>query len=216
MKPVEPLQWCEERAPNDYCPYNHCIAETPFGRFVISWKGWKDYPDFVPEEQPWMDGSSEETWCPCWDTLEEAKAACEAEYRRRLMLALDEDLASNRLRFCPAHGQQPANAWGCPECVREMREQLAQSVDPLAAKALDVLEALARRAASGQELTIKQDRGYGTAILIADGGHTHVGGDYWESAEENFKEFVREMHDQLCCNRGLSWVSTEHCPHSIQ
>ena len=26
-----------------------------------------------------------------------------------------------RLRQCPTHGQQPPNAWGCPECVREMR-----------------------------------------------------------------------------------------------
>jgi hypothetical protein len=26
-----------------------------------------------------------------------------------------------RLRKCPTHGQQPPNAWGCPECVRELR-----------------------------------------------------------------------------------------------
>ena len=30
-----------------------------------------------------------------------------------------------RLRKCPTHGQQPPNAWGCPECVREMRGELA-------------------------------------------------------------------------------------------
>jgi hypothetical protein len=30
-----------------------------------------------------------------------------------------------RLRQCPTHGQQPENAWGCPECVRELREELA-------------------------------------------------------------------------------------------
>jgi hypothetical protein len=27
----------------------------------------------------------------------------------------------DRLRWCPSHGQQPRNAWGCPECVRELR-----------------------------------------------------------------------------------------------
>jgi hypothetical protein len=30
-----------------------------------------------------------------------------------------------RLRRCPTHGQQPPNAWGCPECVRELRGELA-------------------------------------------------------------------------------------------
>jgi hypothetical protein len=33
---------------------------------------------------------------------------------------------TSRLRYCDVHGQQPENAWGCPECVREMRHQLAQ------------------------------------------------------------------------------------------
>jgi hypothetical protein len=32
-----------------------------------------------------------------------------------------------RLRYCDVHGQQPDNAWGCPECVREMRQQLAEA-----------------------------------------------------------------------------------------
>ena len=29
-----------------------------------------------------------------------------------------------RLRNCPTHGQQSANAWGCPDCVRELRGEL--------------------------------------------------------------------------------------------
>jgi len=39
---------------------------------------------------------------------------------RRLKI---EELASPayRLRNCPTHGQQPATAWGCPECVRQLR-----------------------------------------------------------------------------------------------
>ena len=40
--------------------------------------------------------------------------------------ALDQPEPPSRLRHCPTHGQQPENAWGCPECVREMRQQLAQ------------------------------------------------------------------------------------------
>lgn len=45
----------------------------------------------------------------------------------RTTLAQPEPEPSARLRHCDVHGQQPANAWGCPECVREMRQQLAQS-----------------------------------------------------------------------------------------
>lgn len=32
------------------------------------------------------------------------------------------EIAHIYLRYCPTHGQQPKNAWGCPECVRELRE----------------------------------------------------------------------------------------------
>jgi hypothetical protein len=32
---------------------------------------------------------------------------------------------NDRLRWCPTHGQQPRNAWGCPECVRELRAAAA-------------------------------------------------------------------------------------------
>lgn len=35
-----------------------------------------------------------------------------------------------RLRHCPTHGQQPENAWGCPDCVRELREELARQGNP--------------------------------------------------------------------------------------
>ena len=33
--------------------------------------------------------------------------------------------AARRLHHCPTHGKQPLNAWGCPECVRELRAKLA-------------------------------------------------------------------------------------------
>lgn len=37
-----------------------------------------------------------------------------------------------RLRQCHTHGQLPANAWGCPECLRELREELAKLKAPAA------------------------------------------------------------------------------------
>jgi hypothetical protein len=44
--------------------------------------------------------------------------------RARTTLAQTE--TPSRLHYCSTHGQQPKNAWGCPECVREMRQQLTQ------------------------------------------------------------------------------------------
>jgi len=34
--------------------------------------------------------------------------------------------SDRRLRNCPTHGQQPPNAWKCPECVRELRQEAEQ------------------------------------------------------------------------------------------
>ena len=45
----------------------------------------------------------------------------------------------DRLRWCPTHGQQPRNAWGCPECVRELRD----AADP-PAPAGELVERVAR------------------------------------------------------------------------
>ncbi len=38
----------------------------------------------------------------------------------------------SRLHRCRAHGQQPPNAWGCPECVRELRQDLDNAQEQLA------------------------------------------------------------------------------------
>ena len=76
------LNWSEERQPCEQCRYNHCIAETPFGRFLISWKGWKDYPAVTVDEAPFGE------WFECWNSVEKAKSACQAEYNRRLAAAV--------------------------------------------------------------------------------------------------------------------------------
>jgi hypothetical protein len=44
-----------------------------------------------------------------------------------VFLACSRNVASDRrLRNCPTHGQQPPNAWKCPECVRELRQEAEQ------------------------------------------------------------------------------------------
>jgi hypothetical protein len=78
------LTWSEERQPCEDCRYNHHLAETPFGRFVIAWKGWKELDAVTVYESPWDDLS----WLPICCNPDEAMAACEAEYRRRLLMAL--------------------------------------------------------------------------------------------------------------------------------
>ena len=76
------LSWTENLHPDRECSYDHCIATTPFGRFLITWKGWKDYPNPTVDETPWGE------YFGAWDTVEEAKQACEREFARRVMLCL--------------------------------------------------------------------------------------------------------------------------------
>jgi hypothetical protein len=57
---------------------------------------------------------------------EAREAKREAEQLRAQLLILQKVSAvvrSSRLRHCPTHGQQPPNAWGCPECVDELRRE---------------------------------------------------------------------------------------------
>lgn len=40
---LKPLDWSEERQPNDDIRYTHVVADSGLGRFSIEWKGWKDH-----------------------------------------------------------------------------------------------------------------------------------------------------------------------------
>ena len=41
------MKWSEENKPNqDVSYYNHVIAETPIGKLMIEWKGWKENPSY--------------------------------------------------------------------------------------------------------------------------------------------------------------------------
>ena len=42
------MKWSKEKPPTkDVSYYNHTICETPFGNFVIEWKGWKETPSYT-------------------------------------------------------------------------------------------------------------------------------------------------------------------------
>ncbi len=73
------LEWSEHRTPNDGCHYNHTKAETPFGPFLLTWKGWKDYPAYGFDETPWGDVEYHD-----WNTVEEAQEWAAQEMGRRI------------------------------------------------------------------------------------------------------------------------------------
>jgi hypothetical protein len=72
------LQWTENMPPNEGCRYDHCTAETPFGRFLISWKGWKQFDSPTVDETPWGD------WYRAFKSVDAAKAACQKEMDERI------------------------------------------------------------------------------------------------------------------------------------
>lgn len=75
---IKPLVWTEPAPPGNDCHYDHVAAETPFGRFLITWKGWKERPLFTIDEAPCNE------WIGGYYTLQETKDAAEAAFRRRV------------------------------------------------------------------------------------------------------------------------------------
>ncbi len=73
------LEWAAPSEPNDECHYNHPKAETPFGRFLLTWKGWKDSPEYGFDETPWGEGEYRG-----WATVEEAQEWAAQEMNRRI------------------------------------------------------------------------------------------------------------------------------------
>lgn len=105
-RPAEPpraIQWSDVQRPNDRCSYTHLIGETPFGRILITWKGWKEPPNMTLDESPW--GATGYVG----ETVERAKQAVESEFSRRLTLCVPEqsdDLEHAPHRLRPWVGQR--------------------------------------------------------------------------------------------------------------
>jgi hypothetical protein len=58
------------------CRYTNWLGITPFGRILITWKGWKEHHDACVDEFP--------GGFYAYGEPDYVKAACEAEYIRRL------------------------------------------------------------------------------------------------------------------------------------
>ena len=78
------LEWSDIRKPDTACSYHHVTEKTPFGDFLITWKGWKESPDFSIDSTPWGD------WFNYDGSLDGAKEMAEIEYQKRILNSLDE------------------------------------------------------------------------------------------------------------------------------
>ncbi len=73
------LTWSEVSPPNEDCHYTHTKAETPFGVFLLTWKGWKEHMDCGFDETPWG-----EVVYLGWNTVESAQKWASEETSRRI------------------------------------------------------------------------------------------------------------------------------------
>jgi hypothetical protein len=72
----------------------------------------------------------------------------------------------------------------------------------------DTLKAIAKLCSEGGSIT--PDWGFGSAtIVLKDGSHTHIGGDWSEDEDENFNQFANGLHALLCEDKGLSFAAPE-------
>lgn len=76
------LEWTEPAKANDEVRYDHTKAETPFGRFLLTWKGWKEYPDYGFDETPWGEAEYKD-----WNTVADAQRWAETEMEKRCLEA---------------------------------------------------------------------------------------------------------------------------------
>ena len=79
---VKELVWSENLPPSTAIAYDHAVAETQFGRYLITWKGWKDQPMPTLDEAP---GG----FFYCGSDVDEVKAAAQSDFARRILASLE-------------------------------------------------------------------------------------------------------------------------------
>ena len=77
--------WKQYKCGDNGISYDHSILETPFGRFLITWKSWKDCPSFDVDESPLKDNPAIYEF-----SLEAAQEECERVYGEAISIALLE------------------------------------------------------------------------------------------------------------------------------
>jgi hypothetical protein len=87
---IKPIEWSEEFPSCEEVRYNHVIGSTPLGRFLITWKGWKEDGDkgFSIDEAPWDNFSSPTDYLVGGYDLEETKKVCEDAFIAKITACL--------------------------------------------------------------------------------------------------------------------------------
>lgn len=105
---IKPLVWSEFFPPDEHHHNNYCIAETPLGRFLISWKSWKDNQTFVVKETPWGE------WGVVFGSLQEAKENAENNWQKKLKECFDDTQETSINNIIT--NMNPQQIRTCPEC----------------------------------------------------------------------------------------------------
>ena len=83
---VKKLVWSGVREPDKECMYHHIIGEAPCGgRYLVTWKGWKDYPSYVIDETPWGE------WLDGGPTIEASVEIAQADFDRHIIVSVEDD-----------------------------------------------------------------------------------------------------------------------------
>ena len=140
--------------------------------------------DLVTEalRDQWFERYETQTKHPCGLLPVAAEHGYRLGYQAAISIAA-------RLRHCPTHGQQPANVWACPECLRELRDDRpapAAAPSPPAGSLVEVVSDAIRRAVAHNDETWDTEA---RAAIVAVGGVLRreflrsEGGDYpWLAA----------------------------------
>lgn len=77
---VQKLVWTDPKKPGPGCSYDNMEAQTPFGKYLITWKSWKDRPSYAIEFQDGYVASE--------NSLADARDAAQADYEKRIASSL--------------------------------------------------------------------------------------------------------------------------------
>lgn len=84
------LKWSDTKRPCKEIPYDHVIAETPFGHILITWKGWKE------NDCPTIDEFPGGGWLSVGSDLEDAKDIAEKEWDKRVSSCIQPNSGIDR------------------------------------------------------------------------------------------------------------------------
>lgn len=85
------IKWTEVYEPGsasgiETCMYDHCFGITPAGNYLITWKGWKNYPFYYIDKSPFIGSNDYRSF----DTLKAAKDAAESHFEEVIQECLNQ------------------------------------------------------------------------------------------------------------------------------